>query len=155
MEWIPFQRRPCLPSLRLKNGQSRDETLKQAKGWYEVGGASKSLFEWDTYGLYEDMMQPYATRRARDLPLSSLAATLVPYASWAIEISGDVATNLDPVWQHTRRLSSMERDALLGVDGSKSMLQIAEDLSLPLDVFTATLYSLYLDGLILFDQSDF
>lgn len=133
----------------------RYETLKQAKGWYEVGGASKSLFEWDTYGLYEDMMQPYATRRARDLPLSSLAATLVPYASWAIEISGDVATNLDPVWQHTRRLSSMERDALLGVDGSKSMLQIAEDLSQPIDVLRTALYSLYLDGLILFDQSDF
>jgi hypothetical protein len=79
----------------------------------------------------------------------------VPYTSWSIQIRGDLATNLDPVWQYTRRLSSAERDALIGIDGSKTIVQIAEDLSLPIDVFTATLYSLYLDGFILFDRPGF
>ncbi len=130
----------------------RYDAVKVAGGWYQAGANDKPLFDWKSYGLYEEMIRPYATRLARDLPLSSLAPTQAPYILWAVHVSGDVATDLDPVWQHERNLLPIERDTLLEVDGCKSLLQIADALSLSIDAVSAAVYSLYLDGLILFDR---
>lgn len=156
------QLRQILETLPAHAGETRDtpyepsdfarryEEHKRACGWYERASPTGPMFQGQEYELYETMMRPYATRLARDLPLSSLDPACVPYILSGVQLDGDLAHDRDPVWPHERPRTPIEGDVLRRVDGRTSLEDIADDLQAPIELTAAALHTLYLDGFILF-----
>ena len=116
------------------------------------------MFQGRDYALYETLMQPYATRLARDLPPRSIGPDWVPYCPSGVELDPvrQTACDLDPVWPHRRFLSSLEWEILQRVDGAATADQItaavAAGSTADREAVWDALWLLQVEGLLLFQR---
>ncbi len=115
---------------------SRYEQHKHECGWYAAppSGAtppapwSPRMFEGHDYGLYETLMQPYATRLAEEIPADALDPSSLPYFALGVDLDATrlLLTDQDPIWPHCRFLSREEWAVVQQVTGTASVQTITE-----------------------------
>jgi glycosyltransferase involved in cell wall biosynthesis len=115
------------------------------------------MFQGCDYDLYEQLLGPYATRLATELPVEAIDPRSVPYlaSSIALDPTRHVADDSDPIWPQRRYLSPLEWEALRRVDGTAAVAELAERIAASGTTVTpaalaATLWLLHVKGLLLF-----
>lgn len=70
------------------------------------------LFEGRDYGVYETLMEPYATRLAAHIRPEDLDLSSIPYFPSGVDLDATrhVIVDQDPVWPHHRFLTPEEWD---------------------------------------------
>ena len=106
----------------------RYERHKAACGWYAETPATREiparwyprLFEGRDYGLYETLMEPYATRRAADVQPGDLDRSSIPYFPAGVDLDAtrQVIADRDPLWPHQRFLTPEEWAVVQQVTGT-------------------------------------
>ena len=144
---------------------SRYEKHKEECGWYAApppGGVTPArwyprMFEGRDYLLYETLMQPYATRRAEEIPAAALHPASLPYFASGVNLDAArlLIRDQDPIWPHQRFLSPEEWAVVQQVTGTASVQAIMETLahqraSAGDAVVRTLLWQLHVDGFVLF-----
>ena len=135
------------------------EAHKRACGWYAASstntGAAQwypSMFEGEQYELYEKLMESYSTRLAEEMQPNSLSENCIPYFTSSIRFDTIrmLAVVEDPIWPNSRYLSPSEYSILMSVDGKRTLRDISSMVGIDLTPCIRSLWSLYLDGFLLF-----
>jgi hypothetical protein len=141
----------------------RYEAHKRACGWYADAGSPgpyPRMFQGREYALYERLMHPYATRRARKVAPDAIAPDWVPYFGSAVSLdrAGRVVEDHDPVWPHRRRCSPAEWAVLQRVDGTATVENVTaaaavDRTSAGQTSLAGVLWRLHVAGFILFRRA--
>jgi glycosyltransferase involved in cell wall biosynthesis len=140
----------------------RLDAHKRACGWFADSDLVEPMwyppmFQGGDYELYEQLLGPYATRLATELPVEAIDPGSVPYlaAPIALDPTRLIADDADPIWPQRRYLSPLEWETLRRVNGTATVARLAEalvatGLTATPAVVAATLWRLQVDGLVLF-----
>lgn len=146
------------------------EAHKRACGWYDgyIGNSEERQSSWrpavyqgQHYALYETLLEPYVARLSRDLVIDDLDESWVPYVVSTLERDTvrRYIRNPDPIWPHHAYLDTLEWNVLDLIDGVRHIREIAN--LLPEESHATgrvpvkrALQRLYLEGFILFSQSE-
>jgi glycosyltransferase involved in cell wall biosynthesis len=136
------------------------EAHKRACGWYaseEDLSWYPPMFQGEAYTLYETLMQPYATQLAQEMQPDEIEAQWVPYFPSTMKVDSlrQFLSDEDPIWPHRRFFTRPEWEVIRWIDGCHTVAAIAqESLGGNMDICTTLLWKLYLEGFILFADSD-